>query len=60
MAREKAKKEGWVFERKTGNRRLVEMLINGEWNVGEFLVVQPGYTIRQSYDEVLIKAVTEL
>ncbi len=60
MAREKAKKEGWVFERKTGNRRLVEMLINGDWNEGEFLVVQPGYTIRQSYDEGLINARMEM
>ena len=56
MAREKAKKEGWVFERKTGNRRLVEMLINGDWTEEEFLVVQPGYTIQQSYDEGLINA----
>ena len=60
MAREKAKKEGWVFERKTGDRRLVEMLINGEWNEEEFLVVQPGYTIRQSYDEGLINARMEI
>jgi len=54
MARDKAKNEGWVFERKTGDRRLVEMLINGEWSEGEFLIVQPGYTIQQSYDEGLI------
>ena len=60
MAREKAKKEGWVFERKTGDRRLVEMLINGDWNEGGFLFVPPGYTIKQSYDEGLINARVEM
>ncbi len=60
MAREKAKKEGWAFERKTGNRRLIEMLINGEWSEEEFLFVPPGHTIKQSYDEGLINACMEM
>jgi len=60
MARNKAKKEGWVFERKTGDRRLVEMLINGEWTEEEFLFVPPGHTIKQSYNEGLINARMEI
>jgi hypothetical protein len=58
-AREKAAKEGWVFERIQGNRRLLEMLINGNWPEAEFLLVPPGYTIRQQYDDGLMKAVRE-
>jgi hypothetical protein len=60
MAREKAKNEGWVFERKTGNQRLVEMLIEGQWSEEEFLFVPPGFTIKQSYDEDLINAHKEM
>jgi len=60
MAREKAKNEGWVFERKTGNQRLVEMLIEGQWSEEEFLFVPPGFTIIQSYDEDLINAHKEM
>ena len=56
LAQEKAEREGWVFERKQGNRRLVEMLVNGNWPQNEFLVVQPGYKIAQS-GEGLIQAV---
>jgi len=57
IAREKAEKEGWVFERLQGNRRLIEMLVKGDWNENEFLVVPPGYTIQQSIDNGLLKAV---
>lgn len=48
VAQEKAQKEGWVYERKQGNRRLLEMLINGTWPENEFLTVPPGYKIRQA------------
>jgi hypothetical protein len=48
MAQDKAQREGWVYERKQGNRRLLEMLINGKWPEDEFLVAPPGHKIRQS------------
>ena len=58
MARDKAKKEGWIFERHQGNNRLLAALVNGAWDEGDFLVVPPEHTIRQDYrDERLIKAV---
>ena len=56
IAREKAEKEGWVFERLQGDRRLVDALISGDWNKAEFLVVPPGYVIKQSINDGLLKA----
>ena len=51
MAREQAQQRGWLFERKQGNRRLIEMLVRGEWPEDEFLFVPPGYAIRQTTDD---------
>lgn len=56
-AREQAERRGWVFERKQGNRRLLEMLVNGQWSDEEFLVAPPGSVIQQSADSRLIQAV---
>jgi hypothetical protein len=57
VAQEQAQRHGWLFERKKGNRRLLEALINGQWNDDEFLVVPPGYMIQQSTDTTLIQVV---
>ncbi len=59
MAQAKAQKEGWVFERKEGNRRMLEMLINGDWREDEILIVPPGHTIQQAYDDTIVKAKPE-
>ena len=56
-AEEKATKEGWVFERMQGDTRLMRMLMHGEWDPEEFLVVQPGQAIGQSYKDDIVKAV---
>jgi hypothetical protein len=59
MARAKAEKEGWAFERLEGDPRLLQMLVNGDWPADEFLVVPPGATLRQSYNpEQIIDAGT--
>jgi hypothetical protein len=55
-ARDQAERRGWLFERKTGDPRLLRMLINGEWPAADFLVVPPGQTIRQAGNEGLIAA----
>lgn len=55
LARDKARREGWVFEKIAGNRRLLEMLINGNWSEDEFLVVPTGHAIRQDVGRNLIK-----
>ena len=57
LAREQAQLRNWCYERKAGNRRLLEMLVNGQWDAGEFLIVPTGYVIRQSADDSLIEAV---
>lgn len=57
IARDQAERRGWLFERKQGNRRLVEMLVRGDWPDDEFLVVPPGYSIQQSGGAELIQAV---
>lgn len=56
MAREQAGQRGWLFERKQGNRRMLALLLNGEWPEDEFLFVPPGYTIQQTGEDGLIKA----
>ena len=56
IAQAKAAQEGWIYERKQGNNRLLRMLVNGEWG-DEFLTVPPGHLTQQSYDEDLIRAV---
>src|SRR5690606_28660412 len=48
VARDEAQRRGWLYERKEGNRRLLQMLVHGQWDGRDFLVVPAGFTIRQS------------
>jgi hypothetical protein len=57
MAKEQAEREGWTYERKEGNNRLLRMLVQGDWPEDEFLIVPPGHTIQQTMREGLVKAV---
>lgn len=56
-AQEQAQKRGWTYERRAGNRRLIEMLVNGDWREDEFLVVPPGHAIQQTSDDGLLRVV---
>ncbi len=56
QARQKAAREGWVFERVAGDRRLMNMLLAGDWPTDEFLVVPPGCTVHQAADERIVRA----
>jgi hypothetical protein len=56
MAQEQARNRGWLYERKQGNRRLIDLLVNGQWSTDEFLVVPPGHTIEAANDG-LVRAV---
>lgn len=58
-ARDKAEKEGWVYEEMKGSRRLLAMLVRGDWQDEEILVVQPGQTIRQTHKESVMHAVEQ-
>lgn len=57
IARDEAARRGWLYERRQGNRRLLERLVSGQWNNDEFLIVPPGFTIQQSSSDSLIQAV---
>jgi len=57
MAQDQAQQRGWVFERRQGDTRLLQMMINGEWPTSEFLIVPPGHTIQQAGADGLIPAV---
>jgi hypothetical protein len=56
-AQQKATAEGWVYERLPGNRRLITELIHGNWPEDEYLLVPPGFAIRQSADEGVVECV---
>lgn len=56
IAREQAERRGWLFERKTGDRRLIHQLVNGEWSDDDFLVVPPNHHVEQDANR-LIQAV---
>lgn len=56
IAQEQAARRGWLFERKQGNDRLIDMILNGNWLADEILVVPPGCTIRQQAGDGLIAA----
>jgi hypothetical protein len=57
IAQDKAEREGWVFERKQGDPRLLAMLINGQWSEDEFLVVPSGHRVEHSGGDGLVRAV---
>ncbi len=56
MAREQAERRGWQFERRTGDRRLIAMLIGGIWPQDEFLIIAPGQRSVQGTPDSLITA----
>ncbi len=56
LAREQAERRQWLFERRQGDQRLLNMLVQGDWPEDEFLVVPPGHTLIASGDSGLIAA----
>lgn len=61
ICREKAEAEGREFRELAGDLRLVRMLLAGEHPATEFLIVNPGETIRQTGDwDQIIKAEQQL
>ncbi len=56
-AKKKAAAEGWVYERVPGNRRLITQLVHGDWPAEDYLLVPPGFAIRQSADEGVVERV---
>lgn len=49
-----AESHGWSYEEIEGDTRLIECLVRGEWDSGEFLIVKPGQrTIQQVADGIM-------
>ena len=55
MAREEAERKGWAFEEIEGSMALLRKLLQGDWD-DDFLIVQPGQSIRPTYDDQIMKA----
>ncbi len=54
QARAEAKKEGWRFDEVQGSLSLLQRLVNGEWDIGDFLIVPPGSSIRATLGETIV------
>lgn len=54
--RAEAAARGWEFEKLAGDMRLLERLVNGDWDDADFLVVPPGGRIVQRMDESVVAA----
>ena len=57
QASQEAASRGWSFDILNGSLRIFERLVNGDWDGPEFLIVQPGKTIRPRYDGAIMEAV---
>ncbi len=55
-AREQAGERGWKFEKVQGDMGLIQRLVDGPWEDGEFLVVPPGARVTVTYDERIVEA----
>lgn len=47
--------KGWEYAELPGNTNLIQRLLNGDWHSEDFLIVEPGHTIAESFDELIIK-----
>ena len=57
-ARMRAKTAGWAYEEVPADLRLLEKLLNGDWDE-DFLMVQPGRKIAMSLDEEVVRIARE-
>jgi len=53
-ARDEAVRRGWEFELISGDLRLFESLLAGNWEDRDFLVVPPGWRVKSTYDQDVI------
>lgn len=54
--RECARYLDWDFDLLTGESSLLERMLSGDWDSGDFLIAMPGEAIKQSYDDAIIRA----
>ena len=56
-ARRRAEDRGWQYERLEGDMTLIDRLVSGLWDEGEFLAVPPGAHIAAEYEGLVMEAV---
>ena len=54
--RKVAEEHGWEYRHYDGNSSLVQAMLDGNWDEEAFLVVQPGQTVKASYDGMILRA----
>ena len=54
MVEEEAKARGLDYESIKGDPRLIRLLMDGDWDEAEFLVVPPGNKITAAYDDAIM------
>jgi hypothetical protein len=57
--RDEAAQRGWQFEMLSGDMSLLQTLLDGSWDDGRFLVVQPGQRVAASFRDDIIKSEPE-
>jgi hypothetical protein len=48
---------GWSYDRQEGSLKLLEMMVAGDFDPAEFLILEPGQSVRMTADEGVIQAV---
>jgi hypothetical protein len=56
QARREAETHGWAFNEFEGSLRLLQRLVNGDWDEADFLIVPPGKTVRATGKESIVEA----
>lgn len=56
FTRRLAEDHGWEYAEIEGDMTLIRRLADGDWKSDDFLKVEPGRTIAESFDELVLKA----
>ncbi|MCL5283572.1 MAG: DUF1638 domain-containing protein [Armatimonadetes bacterium] len=57
---ETCRQNGWAYEEIPATLNMLRSWIDGEWDSDDFIIIEPGMTIRPTYDERVIEATDEL
>ena len=57
QVKNKAVEKGWEYEEISGDINILQKMMDGNWDEGTFLVINPGDTVEPSYKDDIIKAV---
>ena len=50
-----ARERGWEYAELEGDMSLIKRLADGDWDSDDFLVVQPGRCVAESFDELIVR-----